>query len=434
MKRVMPVAAMLLCSLSVFAQPTDAIQNWTAPPYWMPPAVSPENADQSGRSAPASGRQALVTSPVPLPFVAITPCRQYDSRSTTALADNTPRTVTLSGAPCAIPSDAQAVAANITVFNISGAGSNGVFKAGTVSPPTTAWINYPPTETQRANAGVLPLGAAGTIVVQVNQGAGSVDFVVDVFGYYSPLGVVNSLNTLAGDVTLAAGANVSITPSANTLTVSAVGVLTGVTAGTGISVTGGAPSPTVLIPPSGILADRIASGQVVKSLNGLADGVTIAGAGGTTVSTVGSTITVASPPLSGLVLNAYSAKTVGNVLPYSTGCLDFDPAGSSSVRLDLPLPIGAVITGVNVKLANLSAGTISVYLRSVLLPDGGISLDNINSAILISPNNRNSNVPLTGLSTATPVGASFSYYLFASAPAYTGILRFCGASVTFTVN
>jgi hypothetical protein len=51
---------------------------------------------------------------------------------------------------------------NITVFNISGAGSNGVFRAGTVSPPTTAWINYPPTETQRANAGVLPLGAGGT--------------------------------------------------------------------------------------------------------------------------------------------------------------------------------------------------------------------------------------------------------------------------------
>src|SRR5450756_2433779 len=220
MKRVIPVAAMLLCSLSVFAQPTDAIQNWTAPPYWMPPAVSPENADQSGgRSAPAAGRHALVTSPVPLPFVAITPCRQYNSLSSSALADNTPRTVTLIGAPCAIPADAAAVAANITIFNISGAGSNGVFRAGTVSPPTTAWINYPPTETQRANAGVLPLGAGGTIVVQVNQGAGSVDFVVDVFGYYSPLGVVNSLNGQAGDLILVAGSNVTLTPSGNTLTI-----------------------------------------------------------------------------------------------------------------------------------------------------------------------------------------------------------------------
>ena len=120
MKRVMPVVAMLLCSLSAFAQPTDAIQNWSAPPYWTPPAVSPENADQSGRSAPAAGRQALVTSPVPLPFVAITPCRQYDSRSSSVLSDNTPRTVTLIGAPCAIPADAEAAAVNITVFNIFG--------------------------------------------------------------------------------------------------------------------------------------------------------------------------------------------------------------------------------------------------------------------------------------------------------------------------
>src|ERR1019366_7015593 len=136
MKQVLPVAAVILCSLSAFAQPADPIQNWTAPPYWTPPAVSPENADQSGRSAPGAARQVLVTSPVPLPFVAITPCRQYDSRSASVLSDNTSRSVTLIGAPCAIPSDAQAAAANITVFNISGAGSNGVFRAGTVSPPT----------------------------------------------------------------------------------------------------------------------------------------------------------------------------------------------------------------------------------------------------------------------------------------------------------
>src|ERR1019366_8827523 len=50
-------------------------------------------------------------------------------------------------------------------------------------PPTVAWINYPPTEAQRGNAGVLSL-SSGAIVVQVNQGGGNVDFVVDVFGYY----------------------------------------------------------------------------------------------------------------------------------------------------------------------------------------------------------------------------------------------------------
>jgi Collagen triple helix repeat (20 copies) len=236
------LAVALLPASSLASIPVDAPdvpQNWTAPPYWTPPAV-----------APAAGRQALVTTPVPLPFVAITPCRQYNSLSSSALSDNTPRTVALIGAPCAIPSDAQAVAANITIFNISGAGSNGVFRAGTVSPPTTAWINYPPTETQRANAGVLPLGAGGTIVVQVNQGAGSVDFVVDVFGYYSPLGIVNSLNTLAGDVTLAAGSNVSITPSGNTLTI-ATSVPTGPTGPTGPQGPAGATGPTGATGPQG---------------------------------------------------------------------------------------------------------------------------------------------------------------------------------------
>src|SRR5512141_206826 len=240
MKRVkaglrLVLAVSLLPAASFAASAVDTIsdgpQSWSAPPFWSPP-----------RASLASGREALVVSPVPLPFVAITPCRQYDSRNDALLANNTPRTVALIGAPCGIPSDAQAVAANITVLNIN-ATSNGVFKAGTVAPPTVAWINYPPTETQRGNAGVLPLGAGGTIVVQINQGSGSVDFTVDVFGYYSPLGVVNSLNGLAGDLTLAAGANVSLTPSGQTLTI-ATSVPAGPTGPTGATGAVGATGPT----------------------------------------------------------------------------------------------------------------------------------------------------------------------------------------------
>src|SRR5512141_2253686 len=216
MKRVkaglrLVLAVSLLPAASFAASAVDTIpdgpQSWSAPPFWSPPPASL-----------GSGREALVVSPVPLPFVAITPCRQYDSRNDALLMQSTPRTVALLGAPCGIPPDAQAVAATITVMNIN-ATSNGVFKAGTVVPPTVAWINYPPTETQRGNAGVLPLGAGGTIVVQINQGSGSVDFTVDVFGYYSPLGVVNSLNGQAGDLTLAAGANVTLTPNGQTLTI-----------------------------------------------------------------------------------------------------------------------------------------------------------------------------------------------------------------------
>lgn len=176
----------------------DRTPSSTNPPIvtWQAPA---------SYTAPHSGHTALTDAAPPMPFIPLVPCRQYDSRSTTALADNTPRTVTLSGAPCGIPTTAKAVAVNITVFNIIGAGSNGVFKVDTVSPPTVSWINYPFTEAQRANAGVVGLTGAAAIVVQVNQGAGSVDFIVDVFGYYGPtpastgntFTIINPTNTTA---------------------------------------------------------------------------------------------------------------------------------------------------------------------------------------------------------------------------------------------
>ncbi|MFI5197317.1 MAG: hypothetical protein ACHQJD_01740 [Thermoanaerobaculia bacterium] len=155
----------------------DRTPSSTSPPIttWQAPAFY---------TSPHSGRTALTDAAAPMPYIPLVPCRQYDSRSTTALLQNTPRTVTLSGAPCGIPASAAAIAVNITIFNISGASGNGVFKVDTVSPPATAWINYPSYETQRGNAGVVSTNGSGAIVVGVYQGAGSVDFTVDVFGYY----------------------------------------------------------------------------------------------------------------------------------------------------------------------------------------------------------------------------------------------------------
>ncbi len=124
----------------------------------------------------------------PLPFFPVTPCRQYDSRPSHggpgALANNTPTIVNLSGGACLIPFTAAAISVNITAFDILGAGGNGVFKVGIANPPTTAWINYPATETQRANAGVVSTDGSGNIWVEVNQGAGSIDLTIDVNGYY----------------------------------------------------------------------------------------------------------------------------------------------------------------------------------------------------------------------------------------------------------
>jgi hypothetical protein len=120
----------------------------------------------------------------PYQFVTITPCRQYDSRNFTPLPQNTSRAVLLSGAPCGVPTSAVAVSVNITIFNISGASGNGVFQVGTAASPTFAWINFPPTEAQRSNAGALPLDALHQLWVRVQMGGGQLDFIVDVNGYF----------------------------------------------------------------------------------------------------------------------------------------------------------------------------------------------------------------------------------------------------------
>ena len=156
---------------------SEAIPNWPAPAFWYP-AEAPR--------APREGVhhlqvQAIV--PGAFPFTPITPCRQFDIRPGT-LTDNTNQTILLSGAPCGIPTSAAAVSVNITVFAITGAAGNGVFKVGIANDPPTAWINYPPAETQRANAGIVTTDGAGNIVVKVNQGAGSIQLTVDVNGYY----------------------------------------------------------------------------------------------------------------------------------------------------------------------------------------------------------------------------------------------------------
>ncbi len=176
------VIGLLLGMASAFAEARqpETIRDWRAPAFWSPRSVDVASARPLSVQGDLTGA---------LPFVAVTPCRQYDSRNTSALPENTPRTVSLSGAPCGIPSSVGAVSVNITVFSITGATGNGVFKVGVSSPPTSAWINYPPSETQRANAGVVSVGS-GNIVVQVNQGGGSVQFTVDVNGYY-----VSTLNS-----------------------------------------------------------------------------------------------------------------------------------------------------------------------------------------------------------------------------------------------
>jgi len=198
-------------------QPQDGpeMQQWYAPPTWSRSA--PARAEGQHR---ISTQIETIAAPLYYTFTPISPCRQYNSLNATPLLQGVNRTVTLVGAPCGIPTTAVAVSANITVFNITGAAGNGVFKIDIVSPPTIAWINYPPTETQRGNAGTVALNGSGQIIVQVAQGAGQIDFVVDINGYYSATDLVAFVNA---DGTLARslhGTGVSHTASSGVYIVS----------------------------------------------------------------------------------------------------------------------------------------------------------------------------------------------------------------------
>jgi len=193
MKKVLFALFALVIAFPLAAQDIP-MKEWTPPLHWMAPLAKKHPT----RDILSVGdRKTLGPLPVPLSLVAIPPCRQYDSRTTSKLLQNTPRTVVLSGSPCGIPETAQAVAVNITAFNIDAPHGllepdppyrpvSGVFWVGASIPLETAWINYPLEETQRGNAGIVALSIYDEIIVQINQVSGTVDFTVDVFGYYAP--------------------------------------------------------------------------------------------------------------------------------------------------------------------------------------------------------------------------------------------------------
>ena len=212
------VLALSASSLSAaeVAEPSDqGPASWAAPAYFAPPSSS---AARTG-----SGRQALAASPQALPFVAVTPCRLVDTRGLTAalpsggfLAAATERTYTLVGA-CGIPADAQAISLNATVTNPTGPGFLVLWPKGSALPPVST-LNFVAGQTV-ANAAVVPMSADGSVSVALGVSGG--DVILDTNGYYSPLGVVSSLNGQGGNLTLVAGSNVTLTPGAGTLAISA---------------------------------------------------------------------------------------------------------------------------------------------------------------------------------------------------------------------
>ena len=229
-RRTVAVAVVIVClgGLAIAQDEDLPLSNWGALPYWTP-AVTPQAERAAGGSflARTEGMRARTQSfsSSPLPFVAIAPCRIVDTRVASSdgfhqpnFADDETRTFNFPASPdCpGLPATAGAYSVNIQFRPTSRLAYLTAFPTGTTMPTVATLVGNPAWWT--TNAAIVPAGTGGQIDIYC-QFAGPV--VIDINGYYAAQSLVSSLNTLTGDVTLAQGSNVTITPSGNTLTIAA---------------------------------------------------------------------------------------------------------------------------------------------------------------------------------------------------------------------
>lgn len=122
----------------------------------------------------------------PTAFYTVTPCRVLDTRLPSgplggpALTAGEVRDLPLGG-NCGIPSDAEAVVANLTVVNPSAPGYLELSVTGSFAHTST--LNFLAGQT-RANNAIVPLFGNGHTKAHLSTATGHVDLVVDVSGYF----------------------------------------------------------------------------------------------------------------------------------------------------------------------------------------------------------------------------------------------------------
>src|SRR6266542_1986624 len=121
-------------------------------------------------------------------YFTVFPCRIIDTRNPVGplggppLSGGTSRTFVIVNT-CNVPATATAVAVNITETQAQGSGHLRIYPAGAALPNVAA-INFSAGQT-RANNAILLLGGSGGISVYAGIGAGlTVDFILDVNGYF----------------------------------------------------------------------------------------------------------------------------------------------------------------------------------------------------------------------------------------------------------
>ncbi|HSS45246.1 MAG TPA: hypothetical protein VLO07_07890, partial [Thermoanaerobaculia bacterium] len=135
--------------------------------------------------SPAESRVTVFVGP--FSFFTLPPCRVVDTRNAAgayggpALVAGADRSFILIG-QCGIPATATAVSLNVTVVQPTTGGFLTLYPGGTTLPLAST-INYRSGQV-RANNAVVPLGAAGDILVRCGQGGGTAHLVIDVNGYF----------------------------------------------------------------------------------------------------------------------------------------------------------------------------------------------------------------------------------------------------------
>ena len=138
------------------------------------------------------GNAAVTVAPAGSAVVlrALTPCRVLDTRNAAgplgapALQAGGTRTFNVAASSCGIPAGAAAISVNLTVTNAGALGELVVFPSD-VARPIASSISFKAGST-RANNGIVSLSGSGpgpTFSV-FNNSAGTVDFIVDVNGYF----------------------------------------------------------------------------------------------------------------------------------------------------------------------------------------------------------------------------------------------------------
>jgi hypothetical protein len=141
-----------------------------------------------------SGSRASSQTPPGGVYFTIAPCRLIDTRNTSRMTNGTPLTVQATG-QCGIPAGASAIAFDPVAINPSGDGFFQFYPGAT--PPISSAINFK-TGKNRASSAIVQLDAAGALTARaIVAGGGSVDLVMDVFGYsfVPPMAVDDTYST-----------------------------------------------------------------------------------------------------------------------------------------------------------------------------------------------------------------------------------------------